>query len=282
MATGAVGTKIGGSDGVVRWAGAALNRRILTIDYTGDKDAGGNNHKHHPEAINVSEWNNQNNILILWPGLNHGTIMRPHPSAPLVELVSDALDVKSDAHFNAWNKKATDLANSERGTNKKPHEWQQLVIRVCDERGDGVTDWTVSLQIKRKNKPSLEPIAIDDLHPYEKDKSFRCLHLNLTECNLSSTDKAEIDNIESLEMKLVMNTGSDYLLYVAQREDSTKSSKKLSKGLSELTVDLKEYLNPGIGKFNLLMPYTTTYVEFRVNRDPSLDAIGKAKLCYVK
>ena len=208
--------------------------------------------------------------------------MRPHPSAPLVELVSDALDVKSDAHFNAWNKKATDLANSERGTNKKPHEWQQLVIRVCDERGDGVTDWTVSLQIKRKNKPSLEPIAIDDLHPYEKDKSFRCLHLNLTECNLSSTDKAEIDNIESLEMKLVMNTGSDYLLYVAQREDSTKSSKKLSKGLSELTVDLKEYLNPGIGKFNLLMPYTTTYVEFRVNRDPSLDAIGKAKLCYVK
>ena len=79
-----------------------------------------------------------------------------------------------------------------------------------------------------------------------------------------------------------MNTGSDYLLYVAQREESTKSSTKLFKGLSEMTVDLKEYLNPGNGKFRLIMPYTTTYVEFRVNRDPSLDGKGKAKLCHTK
>ena len=282
MATGAVGTKIRGSDGVVRWAGATLNSRLLTIDYTGATTKGGESGGNSFFAINASDWNNQNNMLILWPGLNHGTIMRPRESDPLVELVSDALDIKKDADFNAWNNKAIALANFERRGMEKPPEWQQFVIRVCDERGDGVADWTISLQIKWKNKPDHEPIAIDDLHPYEKDKSFRCLHINLTESGISSLDESKMHNVESLEMKLIMNTGSDYLLYVAQREESTKSSTKLFKGLSEMTVDLKEYLNPGNGKFRLIMPYTTTYVEFRVNRDPSLDGKGKAKLCHTK
>lgn len=279
IATGALGTKILGSDGVVRWAGATLNSRLLTIDYTGEKARAGDNDDHLSVSINSSEWNNQNNVLILWPGLNHGTIMRPHESKPLVELVSEALDIKTNADFNAWNIKAGNIANSERRETKKPDEWQQFVIRVCDERGDGVTDWTISLQIKWKDKLIREPIVIDDLHPYEKDKSFRCLHINLTECGL---DEKSLDNIESLEMKFMMNTSSDYLLYVAQSKDSAKSSKKLFKGLSELTVDLKEYLNPGNGKFRLLMPYTTTYIKIRVNRDPTLDSKGKAKLCHVK
>lgn len=282
MATGAVGTKIRGSDGVVRWAGAALNSRLLTIDYTGETSRGRENRGNSPVAINASDWNNQNNMLILWPGINHGTIMRPRASDSLVELVSDALDVKNDADFNSWNNKAIALANLERGGMEMPPEWQQFVIRVSDERGDGVADWTISLQMKRKNKPRPEPIAIDDLHPYEKDKSFRCLHINLTECGLSSPDESEMHNIESLTMKLMMNTGSDLLLYVAQRENTTTSSKKLFKGLSELSVDLTEYLNPGNGKFRLIMPFTTTYVEFRVNRDPSLDGKGKAKLCHTK
>lgn len=87
------------------------------------------------------------------------------------------MDVNSDDDFNLWNKKAKDLAQSLRGTKEKPHEWQQLVIRVCDERGDGVTDWTISLQVKMKNESKYQPIEIDDLHSFEKDKSFRCLHI---------------------------------------------------------------------------------------------------------
>jgi len=282
LATEAVGTKIHGSDGVVRWAGAALNSRLLTIDYTGETTKDRESGSISSGAISFSDWNNQNNMLILWPGLNHGTIMRPRESDPLVKLVSDALDIKNDTDFNAWNNKAIALANLERGGLERPPEWQQFVIRVCDERGDGVADWTISLQIKWKNKPDYEPIAIDDFHPYEKDKSFRCLHINLTESRLSSLDESEMHNVESFEMKLMMNTGSDYLLYVAQREDSTKSSAKLFKGLSELTVLLEENLYSANSKFSLIMPYTTTYVEFRVNRDPSLDGKGKAKLCHTK
>lgn len=208
--------------------------------------------------------------------------MRPHSSDRLVSLVSAALDVESDREFNSWNTKACALAISERGEQKLPDEWQQFVIRVCDERGDGVTDWTIKLQMKRKKNPHPEPIIIDDLHPYEQDKSYRCLHINLTECRLSSLHKTQIDEIESFEMKLILNTSSDYLLYVAQRDEPKKSSRSLSKGLSELTVDLMDYLKPVDGKFRLLMPYTTTYVEFRVNRDPILDLKGKTRLCHVK
>lgn len=99
---------------------------------------------------------------------------------------------------------------------------------------------------------------------------------------MSSLDKGHIENVESLEMKLTMNTSSDYLLYMAQRKDPAKSSRRVIKGLSELTVELKDFLYPNDVGFNLLMPYTTTYVEFKVNRDPSLDGKGRAKLCYVQ
>jgi pimeloyl-ACP methyl ester carboxylesterase len=268
IATGAVGTKIRGSDGVVRWAGAALNSRLLSIDYTGSQDA----------KISASEWNNQDNTLILWPGLNHGSIMRPKTTDPLVQLVSNALDVQSDKEFIEWIKNAKKSASDTRGSSTEPHRWQQFVIRVSDERGDGVADWTISLQIKRKTMSKAEPLLIDDLHPYERDKSYRCLHVNLSEYGLFS----DMSNIESLSMKLTMNTSSDYLLYVAHRKEQAKSSRKVERGLSELTVDLSDYINSGKGKFNLLMPYTTTFVEFKVNRDPSIDGQGKAKVCHVK
>lgn len=278
MATGAVGTKTGGSDGVVRWAGAALNSRLLTIDYTGEMPSSSTNDASSQVSIKASEWNNQDNKLILWPGLNHGTIMRPGESDSLVELVTEALDVKSDDDFNTWNSKAIQLAHKKRGAKKGPAEWQQFVVRVCDERGDGVEDWTINLQIKRKSKAKPESIAIDDLHPCEKDKSFRCLHINITKCGLSGLDDSKIQDIESLEMKLMMNTASDLLLYVAHGEAS--ASKNLAKGLSELSVDLKEFLDADNGRFRLIMPYTTTYVEFRVNRNPSLDGEGNAQLCH--
>jgi hypothetical protein len=282
IAARSVGTKISGSDGVVRWAGAPLNSRLLLIDYTGESNSAISTNKTTPQGISASGWNNQNNILILWPGLNHGSIMRPYESQHLADLVSEALDINSDAEFNAWNERARQQAVAERSimpNHKEPDQWQQFVIRVCDERMDGVADWTISLHMKQKNKQK-QPIPIDDLHPFGEDRSYRCLHINLSQCHLSDTN--DIDNVESLEMKLTLNTGSDYLHYSAHQQDKSKSSKQKEKGLSELSVELKDYLGPQNKTFSLLMPYTTTYVEFRVNRDPSVDAKGKAKLCHVK
>ena len=278
LATGAVGTKIQGSDGVVRWAGAALNSRRLLIDYTGEKSSV--NAKAGASNIQASAWNNQDNILILWPGLNHGTIMKPKEADPLVMLVSSALDVTTADDFKAWNEQAKAMANQARKNGKAPDQWQQLVIRVVDERGDGVEDWTMSLKKKLKNKTGYKAVQIDDLHPYEKDKSYRCLHINLTECQLDSPE--QIAKIEALEMQLSMNTNSDYLLYLAQRLNGQTSEKKKVMGLSELSVNLTPYLDPPKGEFKLLMPYTTTFVEFRVNRNPSLDDNDKVKVCHVQ
>jgi len=172
-----LGFKIGGSDGVVRWAGASLICRRLTVDYTGEIKAAGDDTSSTP-SLDVSDWNNQDNILVLWPGLNHGTVMQPNEA--LIDLVSDALDVEMDEAFNTWNERAQHLAVQARGRNKPPHKWQQIVIRVVDERGDGVTEWTIRLLITMKNHAQPKSVKIDDLHPYENDKSYRCLHLDLT------------------------------------------------------------------------------------------------------
>jgi len=278
LATGAIGTKIGGSDGVVRWAGTTLNSRRLLIDYTGEKGSASPNSG--PSNIQASDWNNQDNILVLWPGLNHGTIMKPKAADPLLELVSSALDVGTDADFTAWNQQATAMAHQARKARKAPDHWQQLVIRVVDERGEGVEDWTISLQKKLKGKGKYQAVQIDDLHPYGKDKSYRCLHINLTTGNLDRPE--QLAEIEELDMQLSMNTNSSYLLYLAQRQNGQTSEEKTVTGLSELRVSLTPYLNPPQGEFRLLMPYTTTFVEFRVNRNPSLDNNMKAKVCHVQ
>jgi hypothetical protein len=278
--TGAVGTRIGGSDGVVRWAGAALNSRRLLIDYTGEKAVAAANGKAQPAMI-PSDWNNRNNILVLWPGHNHGTIMRPKPDDPLIDLVVKALKVNSTDAFDEWNQEAINTATSIRAANQEqpPDEWQQLVIRVVDERGDGVSDWTISLRQKLKGKAVYEAVKIDDLHPYEHDKSYRCLHLNLKDAGLASS--LNLHAIEAFEMKLSMNTGSEYLAYSAQRQNGSSSRPGSSRGLTELDVDLKPYLAPPPGQFSLLMAYTTTFVEFRVNRNPAIKN-NKTLLCHVK
>jgi hypothetical protein len=269
LATEAVGTKIDGSDGVVRWAGAALNCRRMIIDFTEMTDASiaADAPSHMSET--VSKWSNQDNILVLWPRLNHGTIMNPNGHDELVDLVSEALDVKDDNEFKDWNSKALLLAKSKRAGKKPPDNWQQFVIRVVDERGDGVTDWTIGISMIMKGKDRSKPVRIDDLHPYERDRSYRCLHVNLTEAGLD--DPLVLENIEHFKMVLFMTTNSTYLVYNANRTEGTRLTQDLSKGLSELEVDLKTWLNrdDNADEFALLFPLSTTYIEFRVNRDPT-------------
>jgi len=277
--TGVVGTKIDGSDGVVRWAGATLNSRRLLFDYTERTEPSINTGAANGMITKVSEWSNQDNIVVLWPRLNHGTIMKPKSTDSIVSLVSEALDVKEDKDFNAWNEKATKAAKDARGSQEPPPSWQQFVIRVVDERGDGVNDWTIGLVVKMKNQFSYKAVNVDDLHPYEKDKSYRCLHLNLTEAGLD--DKQVLENIEAFKMNLYMNTNSSYVVYVAQQLEGPASSENTITGMSELTVDLTKWLKPDNKEFVLTMPYTTTFVEFRVNRDLTVSG-NQAKVCHLE
>jgi hypothetical protein len=280
-ATGALGTKIKGSDGVVRWAGAALNCRRIIVDYTVTTDASVTPTAEQEDVrqrVDISPWNNQDNIVVLWPKLNHGTIMMPNANSKLASVVSEAFDVETDEEFTAWNNKALKAAHEERGTLQPPHNWQQLILRVVDERGNGVADWTVKLEVRTKNSRSLTSITIDDLHPFEKDKSYRSMHIDLTKNRLD--DHQFLNNIESFFMTLYMNTNSGYVIYLAGHKGDMEFSSDLAKGMSELIVDLTPWIKPDNKEFVLPMAYTTTFVELRVNRDPAISE-DKAKVCYL-
>ena len=79
-------------------------------------------------------------------------------------------------------------------------------------------------------------------------------------------------------MKLTMNTLSQYSVYVARRDAGGSTGDDYIIGQSELNVDLTKYLTPNNKGFILLKPYTTTFVIFRVNRDPTLDEKGEPPL----
>lgn len=276
LATQALGTKIEGSDGVVRWAGAALNSRRLIVDFTDSSDSGAGAGL---TTQSISPWSNQDNILVLWPGLNHGTIMKPEEDSPLLDLVSEALDVNDDAGFTTWNDRAVQKADLERGSARAPAPWQQFVIRVVDERGDGVTDWSIGLGIQKKGARSLRAVKVDDLHPCERDRSQRCLHVNLREAGLEEPQKRS--EIRSFQMVLYMNTNSSYIIYQAAQADGTEFLNDISRGTSELTIDLTRWLTPNDDGFILPMPFTTTFIEIRVNREPSVRD-GVIDICHIQ
>jgi|694.fasta_scaffold95292_4 pimeloyl-ACP methyl ester carboxylesterase len=278
LATQAVGTKINGSDGVVRWAGAALNSRRLLIDYSLTDPSS----KSNTPVFKVSEWTNQNNELVLWPGMNHGTIMDKHIDS-ILDLVVKAFDVESDDAYLKWNDEAQSAAASHR-RRKKPRPWQQFVIRVSDERGVGVQDWSIGLSLKKVNESRTRVVPIDDLHPYGPDKSYRCLHLDLEAAGIAPD--SDLDSIESFVMELSLSTSTPYVVY-ERPEDDTKDGNDnglagIGEGLTRIRERLDVFLKPD-NKYNFIlpMPFTTTFVEIRVNRSPSPAAEGRS-LCHVK
>lgn len=277
LATQAVGTKINGSDGVVRWAGAALNSRRLLIDYNRIDSRT----KTRP-AFDVSKWANQDNSVVLWPGMNHGTIMDQHIDQ-ILDLVSEAFDVDTDDEYREWHARAAEKAAASRNGRKKPSSWQQFVIRVCDERGAPVQDWSIGLSVQKKGDKHVQVVPIDDLHPYGPDKSYRCLHLDLDAAGISPY--SDLDSVEHFDMELNLSTSSPYVVY--ERPEGKSISKHetnlddVGEGLTRIGLSLKEFLRNNQFNFLLPMPYTTTFVEIRVNRSPAPTADGIA-LCQVK
>jgi pimeloyl-ACP methyl ester carboxylesterase len=279
FATQAVGTKINGSDGVVRWAGAALNSRRLLIDFSRSMTRNGAGEA----EFKASEWSNQDNKLILWPGMNHSTIMDKDIDK-IIDLVCDAFHVNSDADYTMWTARAQQAAQKAANSRRrKARDWQQFVIRVRDELGAGVKDWSIGLSVQRKGARAAKAIKIDDLHPYGLDKSYRCLHVDLQEAGIDPA--SDLNQVEALSMELNLSTNSPYVLYEhpsriessSHRDDLTS----VGDGLTSIKADLKPFLKPNQYNFILPMPNTTTFIEIIVNRSPSPKAEGR-ELCQVR
>lgn len=239
-----------GTDGTVRWAGCALNSRKILVDMTVSPDS-------KDEATIVpSEWANQHHPLVLIDGLNHGSIISK-PNATLKRLVRDALLVETAEEFDAWNDRALKKTEAARG---KVARWQQFVIRVIDERGDPVTDWIAQLYAQRNARKPLEEFALD-VHVYKRDPSFRCFHVDL--------DELQPEKLKQLHLRLIASSGTRLVAYHGAGSERMTESGEPKDGDAkwDARISLTETLGDG-NRFSLFYPFTTTFVEIRLNREP--------------
>lgn len=239
-----------GTDGTVRWAGCALNSRKITLDMMVPPES------EREPRIEVSEWANQHHPLILVNGLNHGTIMSK-PGSLLQGLVREALQVETAHAFEDWNRRALQRTRKAR---EKVARWQQFVIRVVDERGDPVTDWNAQLTGRRNASRSLRDFSLD-VHVYKRDASLRCFHVNL--------DDLEPEKLDQLHLRLIASSGTQLVAYHgAGSERVLKDGTAMNpQGKWDARIDLTSALGKG-GGFSLFYPFTTTFVEIRLNREP--------------
>lgn len=239
-----------GTDGTVRWAGCALNSRKVTVDMMVAPGS-----EKEPK-MTISRWANQDHPLILIDGLNHGTIMSK-PNRLLKDLVRKALAVETEEEFQEWNEKALKATEPAR---KSVARWQQFVIRVVDERGDPVTDWNAQLYARHGAKSSLESFALD-VHTYKRDPSLRCFHVNL--------DKLQPEKLTQLHMRLIASSGTSLVAYHgAGSERITKDGTAMNpNGKWDARISLTRALGKD-GGFSLFYPFTTTFIEICLNREP--------------
>jgi hypothetical protein len=249
-------TESKGTDGTVRWAGCALNSRKITIDLM---VAPGSDRE---PTIKASAWANQEHPLLLVDGVNHGTIMSD-PPALLQDLVKKALDVETEAGFSEWVNDALEQTKQARANVAR---WQQFVIRVMDERGDPVNDWNMQLFGRSNAKQALQLFALD-VHVYKRDPSLRCFHVNL--------DDLKPERLSQLHLRLLASSGSQLVAYHgAGSERITPDGTAMNpEGKWDAQLNLSEVVGDN-KNFTLFYPFTTTFIEIRLNREP-MPMVGK-------
>ena len=241
-----------GADGTVRWAGCALDSRMVTVDLS--QPTGGPVVSERPAS--------QHDVpVFLVDGANHGTILTAPPIAPLVQPALALFDVDSADDYHAWlvarSGEREPAADAGAAPSRKRTPWQQFVVRLLDERGDPVSDW--NLQFRRRAGRLLEGFAAN-VHPYAGDRSFRCFHVNLAELGFPN-EQADL----VLRLELVASTGTARVEYAGASNTSTPPTfVRGTRGTLQLDVELSASVHEGL---RLFYPLTTTFLELRINRE---------------
>ena len=243
-----------GTDGTVRWSGASLDTRKITLDFTKPPE--------DDNRYRITSWPAHARANLAMPfipidGLNHASIIE-NPSEILVGFVVSALSVSDSSMYNDWIQDT--LEKSAETIAGMTDKYQQFVIKACDERGDGITDYNLQLYKVSKgkdpaNERNWDPIKID-VHSYSGDNSYRCFHINLQDL-LG-------DEIESLRLEFMASSGTvllGYLDYTGEMEDILPT-----KGEATFTMDLTSLIKDKEIKF--FYPFTTTLIEVILNREP--------------
>jgi pimeloyl-ACP methyl ester carboxylesterase len=260
-----------GSDGTVRLAGCSLDSQKLCIDLARDAEARAAD---DPKRIAASDTAARTALpMRLYPvaGKNHSSILEK-PDGALRDLVLSALAVTDDAGFDAWRATAEDTTREARDG---IDQYQQFVVRAVDERGDPITDYFIELFSRDQAADRRVPFDLD-VHAYRADPSLRCFHINLTKLFA----RFPAGQVPDLWVRIIASSGSDLVGYHGlNSERMTQDATAMEeRGVWDAEVKLPAVF--GRAGTKLFWPFTTTFLEVRLNRDPLPFGQVANKVCY--
>lgn len=248
-----------GSDGTVRISGAALNTRKVLIDLTLDRSRSS-----EVRRVQTAPWSNVDIPVIPIAKRDHSSIMS-RPPAELVRMVLDALSVTDADAYGAWRERAERHSRRVLAGQKDLARWQQLLVRVVDERGDGVSDWYLDFIAKPVRGRKWRRVRHHRMavRPYSGDPSYRCFHIDI--------DSLGLDEGDSLGVRLIASSGSALVGYHGYSDGNMKVLGEAVRvqGQGEVpgawsgVIDLST-----LEQISFFYPFTTTLIEIRLNREP--------------
>lgn len=276
-----------GTDGTVRWAGCSLNTRKIVVDLT--RTPIGDDGKPTPR-VTMTPWADRrlDIPMIAVDGKNHGTLIAK-PDETMVQLITDFLKVGEPGQltYDSWSARAKAfgdpsmskmLVNPGKGaagvtgefksffghlvghSNDGMDGWQQFVIHARDERGDGVTDFLVDVLRKEGDQWVQFGEMYTDVHAYKTDPSYRCFHIRLP--------KGITTGGIPMKLRLHASSGTELIAYQGYGLNSSGANMTADEGPVEIELEGMDG--------TLFYPFTTTLVEFILNREPApLDRISR-------
>lgn len=269
-----------GSDGTVRWAGCALNSRMVELDFLREPrltDASGK-----PTRVKISDWvtGRLDCPIIALTGKNHGTILSAPDDGAVARVSSFLRNVKTPEAYDTWLTDA--LAYGQTALNKMNDDskdkdaggagWQQFVMHVKDDHGDGVADYNVQLfvgdNLEQSDDPDFPPVPLI-VDTYSDDSSYRCFYVRLSD---DMTDVGTDEHPKKVWMELIASSGTSYLEYEAYNnmdmDETNVAAKRLKPQYGEVNAVKLDLTDLG-NEAKLFFPYTTTLIEITLEREPT-------------
>lgn len=272
-----------GSDGTVRWAGCALNTRKVSLDFRrharlDPADA--------TKRCDISDWSKGRlgAPIIAVNERNHGTILS-EPDPQVVELVRDFLAISDPDAYDQWEARAQAFGapslvkmDQSDDAGSDAAGWQQLVIHMVDDHGDGVTDYNFQLfvgdSLDQSDDPGFAPVQII-ADTYSSDNSFRCFYIHLTQTMLNLN--ADASTPKKMWIELIASSGSaliEYEAYTGSEQDPQRLAIATHDPSDNQPVKM-DITALAQGGPSLFYPYTTTLLEIFVEREPMpLEAVS--------
>jgi pimeloyl-ACP methyl ester carboxylesterase len=249
-----------GTDGTVRFAGVALNSRKLVLDLTKSPD--------DPARVSFVAPSNLDCPVVFVNGRNHGSIISDPDPTVAKYIFRALLEVESAEQYRQWQ---SDAAKED--FNRPPKKaFQQFVIRLTDERGDPINDYNLQLFHDDDGKAEELPDFDLDVHPYKRDPSLRCFHVELE----------KLKGAGRLWARLTISSGTILVGYrgvsskgfvddpPAQWKDENEKDyfERIDARPLEVNLDLGAQVQKIAGGTAFFFPWTTTLIEMKVDREP--------------